>query len=168
MDSALRTALLAALRCRMSGTRALLLSRSGVFALHSIAFNATAQARVRVWSMVSFGEEIGERMIETTTATPHALPEEQLNRYLYGSDPTERIVAVERGGPDRMRVYRRVDGSVVEERVTFRPWLLMTTEPAWPDLAANLRTPRLEGEGDFCWFVECRTWPAYQDLRSRL
>lgn len=108
-------------------------------------------------------------MIETEAErTAHDLPEEQLNRYLYGSDPTERIVAVERGGSDKMRVYRRVDGAVVEERVTFRPWLLMTAEPAWPDLAANLRTTRLEGEGAFCWFVECRNWSVYQDLRTRL
>ena len=100
---------------------------------------------------------------QTSTATDDAL-----NRYLYGADPTERIVAVERGGPDRMRIYRRVDGRVVEERASFRPWLLMTHEPAWPDLADNVRTTRLAGDGEYCWFVECRNWNVFQDVRGRL
>ncbi len=91
-----------------------------------------------------------------------------LNRYLYGSDPTERIVAIERSGPDRVRVYRRVAGSIVEERATFRPWLLMTEEPAWTDIANDLRTSHLGGEAEYCWFVECRNWNVFQDVRSRL
>src|SRR5262249_2331114 len=74
--------------------------RSSCFS-HSIAFTATASARARAQGMVSCVGEIGEQMIETPVATPHALPEEHLNRYLYGGDPTERIVAVERGGPDK-------------------------------------------------------------------
>lgn len=110
-------------------------------------------------------------MIETPAMpATGSLPEDQLNRYLYGSDPTERIVAVERGGPDRMRVYRRVDGAVIEERVAFRPWLLMTREPAWADLtsANTIRSARLDGDGEYCWFVECRNWQVYQDVRARL
>lgn len=110
-------------------------------------------------------------MIETPTMpATGTLPDAQLNRYLYGSDPTERIVAVERGGTDHMRVYRRVDGAVSEARVSFRPWLLMTREPTWDDLAqANaVRSTRLDGDGAYCWFVQCRNWTRYQDVRARL
>src|SRR6185437_12995164 len=105
---------------------------------------------------------------QQTTIEPAAVTGEALNRYLYGSDPTERIVAVERGGPDRVRVYRRVDGRVIEERATFRPWMLMTDEPAWSDLAADIRTTRLGGDGEYCWFVEFRHWGIFQDARTRL
>ena len=108
-------------------------------------------------------------MTETSQAIDAiAVDSDALNRYLYGTDPTERIVAVERGGPDRMRVYRRVDGHVIEERATFRPWLIVTGEPAWTDIAAHLRTTKLAGDGEYCWFVECRNWNVYQDVRGRL
>ena len=103
-----------------------------------------------------------------TTIEPAAITGDALNRYLYGADPTERIVAVERGGPDRVRVYRRMDGHVTEERASFRPWLLMTHEPAWAELAKDVRAARLAGDADYCWFVECRNWPVYQDVRNRL
>lgn len=99
---------------------------------------------------------------------PEAASSDALNRYLYGADPTERIVAVERSGPDRVRVYRRVNGHVIEEQASFRPWLLMTAEPAWADIASNVRATHLEGDADYCWFVECRNWNVYQDVRSRL
>jgi DNA polymerase, archaea type len=105
---------------------------------------------------------------QQTTIEPAAVTGEALNRYLYGSDPTERIVAVERGGSDRVRVYRRVDGQVEEERASFRPWLLMTHEPAWAELAKDVRATRLAGDADYCWFVECRHWNIYQDVRTRL
>ncbi|MCA1723490.1 MAG: DNA polymerase, partial [Thermomicrobia bacterium] len=106
--------------------------------------------------------------MHTLTTPMSAVPDDTLNRYLYGADPTERIVAVERGGPDRMRVYRRVEGRVVEERASFRPWLLMTDEPAWPDLTDNVRAMRLAGDAAYCWFVECRNWNVFQDVRGRL
>ena len=104
----------------------------------------------------------------TLTTDPTVLPTETLNRYLYGTDPTERIVAVERSGPDRVRVFRRIDRQVVEERVAFRPWLIMTNEPEWADLAADLRPTRLGGDGDYCWYVPCRNWNVFQDVRTRL
>ena len=100
--------------------------------------------------------------------TVQSLPTDELNRYLYGTDNTECIVAVERSGGDRMRVWRRVDGKVEEERVAFRPWLLAEDEPAWPDLAGDLRPTRLAGEATYKWFVECRNWGVYQEARSRL
>jgi DNA polymerase I len=105
---------------------------------------------------------------QQTAIAPETVASDALNRYLYGTDPTERIVAVERSGPDRVRVYRRVDGQVAEERASFRPWLLMTDEPAWADLASDIRTTRLDGNADYCWFVECRNWNVYQDVRNRL
>lgn len=103
--------------------------------------------------------------MQTTALT---LPADELNRYLYGADLTERIVAVERGGPDRMRVYRRVDGAVREERVPFRPWLLAENEPRWSDLANDVRPTRLTGDAEYQWFVECRNWNVFLDVRSRL
>lgn len=106
--------------------------------------------------------------INDATIQPAMLAEDALNRYLYGSDPTERIVAVERGGPDRMRVYRRVEGRVVEERAPFRPWLLMTQAPAWPEITSDVRATRLAGDAAYCWFVECRNWSVFQDVRGRL
>ncbi len=108
-----------------------------------------------------------DRQVPITIETP-PVTDDALNRYLYGADPTERIVAVERGGPDRMRVYRRVDGRVTEERASFRPWLLMTHEPAWSDLTSNVRAMRLAGDGAYCWFVECRNWNVFQDVRGRV
>lgn len=106
--------------------------------------------------------------VQPTTAEPEAAIGDALDRYLYGADPTERIVAVERGGPDRARVYRRVDGRIVEERASFRPWLLMTRPPAWADLASDVRANRLAGDAEYCWFVECRNWNVFQEVRNRL
>ncbi len=109
-------------------------------------------------------------MTETilNTMTRDTLPTDELNRYLYGADPTECIVAVERSGQDKMRVWRRIDGVVQEDRVTFRPWLLMEEQPAFADLAKDLRVTRLGGNADYRWFVECRGWSVYQEVRSRL
>ncbi len=103
-----------------------------------------------------------------TTTQPPTVTDDDLNRFLYGADPTERIVSVERSGPDRVRVYRRVEGRVVEERASFRPWLLMTHESAWSDIASGIRATRLAGDAEYCWFVECRNWNVFQDVRGRL
>jgi len=104
-------------------------------------------------------------IVQTQT---HSLPTDELNRYLYGSDATECIVAVERSGPDKIRVWRRIEGVIREERVPFRPWLLMEDEPAFADLASDLRLTRLTGDADYRWFVECRNWNVYQEIRARL
>lgn len=46
-------------------------------------------------------------------------------KILYGSNPTEGIVAVETG-PDFAKLYRRVDGAVVTEDREFKRWVLLT------------------------------------------
>ena len=129
---------------------------------------ATLTSIVGAWYACDDGNDNTLMDAQQTTIEPAAVTGDALNRYLYGADTTERIVAVERGGPDRVRVYRRMDGHVTEERASFRPWLLMTHEPAWADLAKDVRSARLAGDADYCWFVECRNWSVYQDVRNRL
>ncbi len=72
---------------------------------------------------------------------------------LFGTDPTERIVAVEPG--DRsLHVWRRLpDDTLEHSEEPFRPWLLLT-EPH-PGLAAPYR--KLEGDG-FNLLYEFASW----------
>src|SRR5262245_26482429 len=56
-----------------------------------------------------------------------------IERLLYGTDPTPRLVAVETAGSSGMRVYRRTPEDRVESTVEpFEPWLFLDREPDWP------------------------------------
>ncbi len=61
---------------------------------------------------------------------------------LFGSDPTEGIVAVE-PGPQTMRVYRREGDRVTWEDRPFRRWMLCTEQHPLPDAIWT----ELDGEG---------------------
>ena len=68
-----------------------------------------------------------------------------IERLLYGTDPTPRIVAVEAAGSGGMRVYRReADGDVTSTVEPFTPWLLLDPRAglAAPPRAVPNRAPR--------------------------
>lgn len=96
-----------------------------------------------------------------------------IDRLLYGSDPATGIVAVEQAGPGAMRVYwRRATGrqeTIVESTVEpFAPWMFLTQEPTWPQLAGKYEIERLAGAADYCWLARFTQWPAFLTARALL
>ena len=84
---------------------------------------------------------------------------ERAEEILFGSDPTEGIVAVE-PGDDTVRLYRRVDGQVVTEERPFRRWILTTEKHPLHDASWT----ELEGE-DYRYLVEFPDRSSYENAR---
>jgi hypothetical protein len=74
---------------------------------------------------------------------------------LFGTDPTERIVAVEPDPQEGAWRYRRKADGVIRERVPYRPWILLTERPEIPLIGAQFT--ELEGR-DFAFWRNFRTW----------
>lgn len=87
---------------------------------------------------------------------------DQARDILFGSDPTDRIVAVE-VGPAGAVVYRRIATGVEREKLTFSPWLLTTEKH---DLSGAEWTS-LEGNG-YNMLARFSSWQAYQDARREI
>ncbi len=82
---------------------------------------------------------------------------------LYGQDSTERIVAVERAGRDRIRIFRRIaDGRITSEFNALRPWLIVT-DPGAAALAGHGTPDRLAGDLPLRHRFVFSSWGAYQD-----
>lgn len=88
---------------------------------------------------------------------------------LYGHDPTERIVAVERIGPNRVQVFRRLPHDRLESDVrAFTPWLV-TSEPGALRIAgAQAEVLRLAGELPLNHLVTFGSWGRCLDAVARL
>ncbi|MDO8587563.1 MAG: DNA polymerase domain-containing protein [Armatimonadota bacterium] len=81
---------------------------------------------------------------------------------LFGSDPTERIVAVEIA-PSGAVIFRRDGNNVSREERPFAPWLLTTERLDLP----GADWLQLEGEG-YAWMARFANWQAHQQVRYRL
>lgn len=91
-----------------------------------------------------------EQMLETTLST---------DQLLYGTDPTQRIVAVEPAGPDRMTMYQRGDdGTVSSTLESFEPWLLAVRAEPWGGLRSRPEVIELAGEHTYKYLVTFPTW----------
>ncbi len=84
---------------------------------------------------------------------------------LFGSDPTERVVAVEPCDTGGLWLYRREADTVVREHRSFRPWILLA-EPPERDLSGASLT-QLEGEG-LRWLAEFPDLASWQEARFRV
>jgi len=69
---------------------------------------------------------------------------------LWGWDPTPGIVSVWSEGDGRVDVWRRVNGALVHEQVTFRPWLLLDRIDG---IRGRITTRELAGEGALRFIV---------------
>jgi DNA polymerase I len=78
---------------------------------------------------------------------------------LFGSDPTERVVAIETG-QDYARLYRREGNTVVTEDRPFRRWLLTTEKHELP----GAHWIDLVGDG-FKWLAEFEDRDAFESAR---
>jgi DNA polymerase I len=80
---------------------------------------------------------------------------------LYGSDPTEGIVAVEKTSPTEVTLYHR-DGSTITDRL--RPWLISESEKS---LSGSVALP-LDGDHPLRWVHDFSSWNEYQDASRTL
>lgn len=85
-----------------------------------------------------------------------------INSILFGTDPTERIVAVE-PLQDKALVYIREDGKVRSEERSFRPWLLTQEKQdlsgaVWTELA----------DSDYRFLAHFPNWQACRNARFKL
>lgn len=87
---------------------------------------------------------------------------------LYGRDDTERIVAVELRGGDRVAVYRRgADDRVEWTLEPFSPWLL-TTEAGVEQAGRRAGVRRLEGHLPLAYRLDFKSWRDTLDARDQL
>lgn len=82
---------------------------------------------------------------------------------LFGSDPTERIVAVEAGESEAV-LYIRRDGKVIETHEPFVPWLLVSKIE---DVPEGCEYTEFEGDG-YRFLVKFPTWSAFIVARNLL
>ena len=88
---------------------------------------------------------------------------EGLDVVLFGSDPTEKIVAVETGERETTLFVREGEETVTRS-VPFVPWLAMDRERHFP----GAETTELAGEG-YNWLVKFpQGWRAYQEAKRTL
>ena len=88
---------------------------------------------------------------------------EGLDEALFGSDPTEKIVAVETGERETTLFVREGEDTVTRT-AAFVPWLAMDRERHFP----GAETTELAGEG-YNWLVQFpQGWRAYQDAKRTL
>src|SRR5438046_1135007 len=87
------------------------------------------------------------------------------NTLLFGSDPTQRIVAIELGETGTVKVYRREkDGSTIAETEPFRPFVWCDSDVT--DL--NIDAEKLEGDLRYGWRISVDSWKELIALRNGL
>ncbi|MFL6590976.1 MAG: DNA polymerase domain-containing protein [Chthoniobacterales bacterium] len=87
------------------------------------------------------------------------------NKLLFGSDPTERIVAIELGETGTVKVYRREkDGSVISDTEPFQPFVWCDSDVT--DL--NIEAEKLAGDLRYGWRVSVNSWKELIALRNGL
>lgn len=85
------------------------------------------------------------------------------NTLLFGSDPTQRIVAIELGETGTVKVYRREkDGSTVADIEPLRPFLWCDSDVT--DL--NIDAEKLQGDLRYAWRVTVNSWKELIALRN--
>jgi DNA polymerase I len=87
------------------------------------------------------------------------------NTLLFGSDPTERIVAIELGDTGTVKVYRREkDGSTIAETEPFHPFVWCDSDVT--DL--NIDAEKLAGDLRYGWRISVDSWKELIALRNGL
>src|SRR5712691_12893773 len=78
---------------------------------------------------------------------------------LFGRDPTPGLLAFDLfEGGSAIRLYRRLQGAVLTETVTFSPFLLLTDGALVESTAGLEALEPLEGPGAFRWLAHYRSW----------
>jgi DNA polymerase, archaea type len=87
------------------------------------------------------------------------------NELLFGSDPTQRIVAIELGETGTIKVYRRdKGGSVAAEIEPFHPFVWCDSDVV--DL--NIEAEKLTGDLSYGWRITVNSWKELIALRNGL
>jgi len=87
------------------------------------------------------------------------------NELLFGSDPTQRIVAIELGETGTIKVYRREkDGSIATEIEPFHPFVWCDSDVV--DL--NIGAEKLTGDLRYGWRITVNSWKELIALRNGL
>jgi len=87
------------------------------------------------------------------------------NTLLFGSDPTQRIVAIELGETGTVTVYRREkDGSTIADTEPFHPFVWCDSDVT--DL--NIDAEKLAGDLRYGWRISVKSWKELIALRSGL
>ena len=88
------------------------------------------------------------------------------NTLLFGSDPTQGIVAIELGEPGTVRVHRRgKDGETMVDVEPFHPFLWADGDVA--DLGME-NAEKLQGDLKYNWLITVDSWKELIDLRNGL
>ncbi|MEY2549450.1 MAG: hypothetical protein QOD64_2032, partial [Verrucomicrobiota bacterium] len=87
------------------------------------------------------------------------------NELLFGSDPTQRIVAIELGETGTVKVYRREeDGSTASDIEPFHPFVWCDSDVT--DLSIDAE--KLAGDLRFGWRISVNSWKELTALRNGL
>lgn len=91
------------------------------------------------------------------------------NPILFGRDPTPRIVAVEiLPGAEEVRIFRRMDGKLVEETVPFRPFMVIASKDHLKGFKDPVEVEKLEGGHPLAWRVRLNGGLALENLKKHL
>ncbi len=77
----------------------------------------------------------------------------QQNEILFGHDSTPRLLAFEKEGLDRIRIFYREGDAALSESVPFRPFLLLEGEEWLKDWKGEMEIEPLHGSGAFRFLV---------------
>ena len=87
------------------------------------------------------------------------------NELLFGSDPTQRIVAIELGETGTVKVYRREkEGAIATEIEPFHPFVWCDSDVT--DL--NINAEKLAGDLRYAWRISVNSWKELIALRNGL
>jgi len=99
----------------------------------------------------------------------HTAQSETINRFqsTFDVQPDSRIVAIELAGDDEVRIYRRLQGRITEERATFQPWLVVPSSVA-RRLGSVVDEIRLNGDARLNTLVKFQRWSRWRDAFRRI
>ncbi len=95
-------------------------------------------------------------------------PEFAHNRTLFGWDETPGIVAVELEGDDRMKVYRRVDGRLIQESQPFHPVVWLEREDLLGNFKGKFEAKNLKGDLFYQHLALFDSWQTANEARKHL
>jgi DNA polymerase, archaea type len=101
-------------------------------------------------------------VVNPDLARRHEDAAERLRTLLYGQDPTQGIVSVERSGPSTVAIYtRQPDGTIAKSLEPFHPWLVASSPEPWQELVPDAVIAELDGDRFYRYHVQFPSWPAF-------
>jgi DNA polymerase I len=81
-----------------------------------------------------------------------------MDNLLYGHNTEERIVAVQQLNDQTIRLYKRVEGKILQKDVEFFPFFFLTAESFLKDFPKKFWLKKLAGNNAYCFIAAFTRW----------